>query len=397
MNLSSEENALPAVLPNVTTRLKGSDMAAILAFWGFIAALTFINALLSSSNPPALYLPAMAPLISALIDSLIWAILTPVIFKLASRYSLESTNRVWSLLFLIAFGIAISIGVSELMAYVRYEQASYYIRNGTGFQIPSAQPSQSSPRRVWFMNEFIIYLVALAGSYAYDYFSRYRARHEQASALHAQTALLRAELADSRLNALRSQLNPHFLFNTLNAVSSLVEPNPGGARRMIACLSELLRDTLQETALEVSLQQELVFIRSYINIMKTRFKDRLEVTEAIAPDVLNAKVPKLLLQPLMENAIKHGIAKLDGMGKIHISAHHHDDMLVIHIQDNGNDEPHTRLQEEQKGFGLGLKNTKARLFQSYGDSQSLTLLDQAGGGVTAVITLPYRTEAMHVQ
>jgi LytS/YehU family sensor histidine kinase len=244
------------------------------------------------------------------------------------------------------------------------------------------------------MNEFVIYLVILMAGLAHDYFIRYQARHAQASALQAQAAQLHAELANSRLNALRTQLNPHFLFNTLNAVSSLVERDPRGARRMIARLSDLLRDTLEGKDLEVPLQRELVFVRRYIDIMQTRFQGRLETTENIAPDTLDAMVPNLILQPLVENAIKHGIEKLDGVGRISIQAQRSGETLMLSVVDNGTAEPNTRLQEDPAGGGLGLRNTKARLAQSYGDQQSLTLRSNAGGGVVAQVVLPFHKAKM---
>lgn len=380
--------------------LKRKELVSIWVFWGFIAFLTFINALINDATSQATRLPAMAPLIAALIESLVWAMLTPLIFRLTRRYSLDRPQWLLSLIFLLTLGLIISILMAEFMAYVRAEQVEWFRPDDMSTAAPAVQ-NDGVPitRRFWFMNQFVIYLVVLAAGFAHDYFSRYRTRNEQASALMAQAAHLRAELADSRLHALRSQLNPHFLFNTLNSISSLVGRNPRNARRMIACLSDLLRDTLEGSELEVSLEQELAFIRRYIDIMQTRFHGRLVVSENIAPDTLNARLPRLILQPLVENAIKHGIAKMDGVGSIGIFAYRRHDMLVLEIKDNGNLQPKARISEEQDGFGIGLRNTRARLQQSYGDRQSLTLSGHPEGGVVATITLPYHTEnsTVHMQ
>lgn len=373
--------------------LKRMELVSIWAFWGFIAALTFINALINDATSSNMRLPALAPLMAALMESLVWAMLTPLIFSLTKRYNLDRPNWLLSLILLLTFGLGLSVAMSEFMAYVRQWEAELF-RTADHVVVKGAIQGDAIPitRRFWFMNEFVIFLVALAAGFAYDYFSRYRTRNEQASALQAQAAHLRAELSESRLNALRSQLNPHFLFNTLNSISSLVSRNPRGARRMIACLSSLLRDTLEGNELEVSLDQELTFIRRYIDIMQTRFHGRLRINEKIESDTLHAKLPRLILQPLVENAIKHGITKMDGVGNIDIFAHRSGDMLILEIKDNGNARPKARINEAQDGFGIGLKNTRARLQQSYGDHQSLTLTDHPEGGVVATITLPYHTE-----
>ncbi len=173
-----------------------------------------------------------------------------------------------------------------------------------------------------FLDELVIYLAILATGFARDYFLRFRERQAEATRLLAETTRLEAQLADARLSALRMQLNPHFLFNTLHAVSALVERDPAGVRRIVARLSTLLRRALDETTpQEVPLRDELDFLRGYFDIQRVRFQDRLDVEEDVPPEALDALVPNLLLQPLAENAVEHGVSRLETeRGRIAITA-----------------------------------------------------------------------------
>jgi two-component system, LytTR family, sensor kinase len=194
---------------------------------------------------------------------------------------------------------------------------------------------------------------------------------------------LQAQRAQARLDVLRTQLNPHFLFNTLNAVSALVERDPRGARRMIARLSDLLRYTLEEsTEQEVPLHRELDLLGEYIELMQIRFQDRLTVTMDVAPDVRNALVPNLILQPIVENAMKHGIGRITGAGTIVLRARREGDTLAIAVTDNG---PGPGGGEE----GVGLTNTNARLRQMYGESYSVALQPAPPRGTEARVVIPF--------
>jgi two-component system, LytTR family, sensor kinase len=184
------------------------------------------------------------------------------------------------------------------------------------------------------------------------------------------------------------QINPHFLFNTLHAVSALVERDPGGVRRMIARLSELLRHTIDSRGTdEVTLRDELAFLRRYIEIMEIRFQGRLQVAMNAADDVLDALVPNLVLQPIVENALEHGAARAAGEGQIELSARRDGDELRLSVRDNG-----PGLDEGAQS-GVGVANTRARLEQLYGEFATLTLSNANGGGVLAEIVLPYHTRS----
>ncbi|MGH8327563.1 MAG: sensor histidine kinase, partial [Steroidobacteraceae bacterium] len=247
-------------------------------------------------------------------------------------------------------------------------------------------------RSIWFMNEFIVYVAVLAGGFARNYFLNFRMRREEAINLKAQAAQLQAQLSDARLTALRTQLNPHFLFNTLNAVSALVERDPRGVRRMIARLSELLRTSLDEAdEPEVPLQRELTFIDRYLEVMQIRFQGRLHVRMHADPEVSAALVPNLILQPLVENAVKHGIGKSVGAGRIEIRAQRVADRVVLSVHDNG---PGLASRKAPAIEGVGLRNTRLRLAQLYGTDQSLTLRsDDGAGGLVAEVTLPFHTQS----
>jgi sensor histidine kinase YesM len=241
------------------------------------------------------------------------------------------------------------------------------------------------------LNHFLIFCGILAAGFAREYSRRFRAHEKAAAQMAAETAQLQTQLTEAKLSALNAQLNPHFLFNTLNAVSSLVERDPRGVRRMIARLSELLRYTLEGgTDHEVPLSQEISFLERYLEIMQVRFQGKLEIDMQIESEAHNAMVPSLILQPLVENAVKHGVDKITAAGKIGIRARLEGERLVLTVTDNGPGPAKiTRLDDA----GVGLANTRQRLEQLYGNEHSLTLAEAPGGGTVARITIPYRTSA----
>ncbi len=216
--------------------------------------------------------------------------------------------------------------------------------------------------------------------YAVDYYRRFKEEEIHASGLETQ-------LAQAQLQALKMQLHPHFLFNTLNAVSTLVRTNKNeAATDMIAGLSDLLRLTLESSgAQEVTLKQELEFLERYLEIEQIRFGDRLRVRMDIEPGTLHARVPNLLLQPLVENAIRHGIAPRAEAGLIEIRAVREDDILRLHVRDDGPGLP----EGDRVHNGVGLSNTIARLERLYGSAQRVTLANAEDGGALITLELPF--------
>jgi LytS/YehU family sensor histidine kinase len=213
-----------------------------------------------------------------------------------------------------------------------------------------------------------------------EYYRFYRERE-------AHSAYLAARLAQAELEMLKSQLHPHFLFNTLHAISALMHRDVKAADRMIARLSELLRVALDYTGTqEVSLQEELAFLEPYVEIERVRLGDRLNVEYDIQPSVLEALVPHMILQPLVENAIRHGIAPRAQPGTVRIVARGRRDMLDLEVTDDGAGLAPGR----SANGGVGLANTRARLEQMYGDRFNFEPRNVSGGGFRVALTIPFR-------
>jgi LytS/YehU family sensor histidine kinase len=228
---------------------------------------------------------------------------------------------------------------------------------------------------------FASYLFLFTIIVAWQYYRRYRERELVASQLSAQ-------LSQAKLQALRMQLNPHFLFNAMNSISMLVRRNDNThAVRMLAGLSDLLRYVLEDSPTdEVPLRDEIAFLERYLEIERVRFGDRLHVHVDAAADTLDAFLPNLLLQPLVENAIRHGVARKVTPGRIEIAARKLGDRLILQVTDDG-----PGLGPSLAGTGVGLANTRSRLEQIYGGEQSFELRAAQPNGAVATISLPYHT------
>jgi two-component system LytT family sensor kinase len=231
----------------------------------------------------------------------------------------------------------------------------------------------------------LMYAAIVAAAHGLAYYQRYRDRELRATHLEAR-------LAQTQLQVLRMQLQPHFLFNTLHSISALVHEDPEGADRMLAQLADLLRMTLSaDAAQEVALRQELDFLDRYLEIEKTRLADRLRIRRVIAPETLDARVPHLILQPLVENAIRYGVAPRADGGSIEVRTARRDGALRMEVWDDGPGMKSSKSPEN--GIGLGLANTRARIAQLYGPAASLELASTPTGGFVAVLTIPFRLDA----
>jgi two-component system LytT family sensor kinase len=227
---------------------------------------------------------------------------------------------------------------------------------------------------------FINYWAILGAGYAIEYYRRFREQQLQASRLQAM-------LVEAQLQALKMQLHPHFLFNTLHAISALMDEDVKAARRMIARLSELLRLTLENAGQqEVPLRQELDALERYLEIEQIRFQDRLTVQMRIESETLEARVPNLILQPIVENSIRHGIAPTSDAGRIKIRAALQNGFLELSVQDDG---PGIADGEINKD-GIGLANTRSRLQQLYGDAHRLEIRNRAEGGLMVLMAIPFQ-------
>jgi two-component sensor histidine kinase len=302
-----------------------------------------------------------------------WVALTPVVLAIGHRFSLER-SRPWVAL-PIHLTAALVVGASHLALAL------------TGMRAVAPMPPERSFWTAyvdWMLPTYLeftvlIYFAILGLVYAFEYYRRY-----VKGAVHASR--LETELARAQLQALRTQLQPHFLFNTLHAISSLMDEDVRAARRMIARLADLLRTTLDTgDQQEVSLLRELETLQLYLDIERERFSDRLRVDLEVRPDVLEARVPNLLLQPLVENAIRHGIAPLHEGGRITVSASREEGRLLLSVEDDGAG-PRNGGQPRE---GVGLRNTRARLERLYPDSHELTIDQPPAGGFRVRIAIPF--------
>ncbi len=237
-----------------------------------------------------------------------------------------------------------------------------------------------APQYHW---NFLIYSVLVGIGIAYDLEGEARERELRAYELEAR-------LAEARLETLKAQLRPHFLFNTLNAISAFVEKDPKVARRMTAHLGDLLRHSLESAdRREVPLAEELATVDDYLAIQQIRFAGRLSVEREVAPETLGASVPGFLLQPLVENAVEHGLVGKSQGGRIVLRAEHRDGFLRLTVADDGVGLP-TSWNRDGKGKGFGLKNVTERLRALYGERARLDIANGAGVGVTVTVTIPWR-------
>jgi two-component system LytT family sensor kinase len=354
---------------NPHSRLSVRELTIIFIFWTSLATLSAVNQLLDPRGYGFRLTSPAGSIAMAYLEAWLWAGFTPFIFSLASRLSIERSKWLVRIPVLLVIGFLISLAIYFILGYARSEVFEVPRRGVPGFA-PLRELG-----RFRFANQLLVYFAVLAAGYAREYFLRDRERQSEAMALHAQ-------LADARLDALRAQINPHFLFNTLNAIAALVERDPAGVRRMIARLGDLLRYTIDSRgAATVPLREELDFLQRYIDIMEIRFQGKLRVELKIDSDTLDVAVPSLVLQPIVENALEHGASRAAGEGRIEISAHHDGGRLVLTVRDNGPGVP-------AESPGVGLSNTRARLAQIYGGDASLTLTSAPGGGAIATIVIP---------
>lgn len=359
-------------MPTEHFPLTRRDIAFIVGFWLIYALLTIANHAFDPGPPGRRPDGALTTwIIFAFAEAALWALLTPIIVSIAGRRRSERMSRVRIALLLLLFGVVIALGVSIF---------GYELRGVLIDRPPSASGGTRRGPPLWFgfLNALVIYLGVLAAGLARAYSLRLGARREQATQLQAQ-------LAEARLDALRSQLDPHFLFNTLNAVSSLVERDPRGVRRMITRLSELLRYTMEGAREpEITLRRELDLLDRYLDIMQVRFPG-LNVLRLLDSNALGVMVPSMMLQPLVENAIRHGVEKMTEPGRIEIEAVLEADTLLLRVRDNG---PGDGAKPESDGGGVGLRNTRARLEQLYGRAGQFSLSRSEEGLTVAEVRIP---------
>jgi len=359
------------------TKKKVVKWIAIWGIWTLFAlffASQFALQTQFSKNP----VPFLRILGWQLVSGYIWFAFTPLILYLARRFPYEIGRWKTSLPLHIVSGFLVGLSVQV------FDTA---ILTRLGYP-PGMEFSSFWDAYKFFISfnlhlQLLIYWGVVGIWSTYHYYQKYRERE-------LQTSKLEARLAQSRLQVLKMQLHPHFLFNTLNAISELTHRDPDAADRMLTDLSDLLRMSFENLEVqEVSLKQELEFLRKYIEIEQMRFQDRLTVELEIEPDTLDASVPNMILQPLVENAIKHGISPRATGGRIDITAIRNNGHLEITVADDGLGIPFH--DTDGLNEGVGISNTRRRLKHLYGEKHRFDIV--SGGedeGVKVSIEIPYR-------
>jgi two-component system LytT family sensor kinase len=345
----------------------------IFAFWTFaglfMASEDYISYLLGevSTNWYKHFLPQLS-------FAYLWALLTPFLLWLARRFHIERGYRVRNFLlhvFLSAtFSTLTIVGIHSMYLYLFHINFSYntLLRNING--------------NLHYYG--LIYWLILLVTHAFDYYNRFREAELRESKLQTQ-------LAQAQLQALKMQLHPHFLFNTLHSISALQRKDLVAANHMIVRLGDFLRLTLDNSgAQDVPLQKELEFLGCYLEIQRIRFQDRLSVNIDVDPKALDAQVPNLILQPIVENAIKHGIAPYTTPGHIDIRAHCNNGLLQLQVRDNGQGLCASDCSGSAMREGLGLANTKARLSKLYDTAYRFDLTNAPEGGLLVSLEIPFK-------
>jgi two-component system, LytTR family, sensor kinase len=332
----------------------------ILAGWTGLALFLGISsslAYMAVGNPPRWSLTIRM----ALAEIYVWALIAPGVMALARRYPFTRATLGRSLAVHIPASLVISLAkliVDQALRRWLFGFDGYVL-------ITSLAPN------------FLFYWGIIAAAHGIAYYRSSRERELRAS-------LLEARLATARLQLLQMQLHPHFLFNTLNAISELVHEDPETADRMITGLSELLREALiAGDRQEVPLRRELELVRRYLDIQQARFGDRLQVDIEVDETIMDALVPHFVLQPLVENAIRHGIGARSDAGRVLIRAHADHDALRIDVEDDG-----AGLKDPGPSEGIGLGNTRKRLEALYGPGASVQVGDHPRGGAIVTVTIP---------
>ncbi len=311
-----------------------------------------------------------------LTDFYLWGLVSPLIFRLAKRYELLKH---------LPRNLLIHLVLSAVLSFLVLSTAAvvfWYV----GFPNLKFTPTLWDMYRgtalsaFYFHTSLTIYWTTLIVAHASQY---YRGLKEGET----KAAQLETQLAQAQLRALEMQIHPHFLFNTLNSIAALLHQDVEAADRMIARLGDFLRLTLKRSNDQIiNFAEELEFLKCYLDIERTRFHDRLVVEVEVEPEALEVRVPNLILQPIVENAIRHGIARQTNSGRISIRAYTRQERLVMQIEDNG---PGLRPNGGPTSTsGIGLSNTRARLKQFYGDDYQIEVANAAGQGVIVTLDIP---------
>ena len=350
---------------------------AIFALWTFFALFFATQLALQYQQLTDYSIPFWRILSWQLVSGYIWFGISPVILYLAKRFPFDDGK--WKTSLPVHVVACIVVAPIQLLF-------DSFVLTRLGYPPNRTFANFFEAYRFFLVANvhlsMLIYMGVVGISSAYRYYQKYRERELRASQLEAR-------LAQSRLQVLKMQLHPHFLFNTLNAISELIYKDRESADRMLTDLSDLLRMSFENLEVqEIPLKQELEFLRKYLEIEQMRFHDRLTVDMDIAPETLDASVPNMILQPLVENAIKHGIAPRVSGGRIDIHAARSNGHLEITVVDDGLGVPFGDVEHVPEG--VGLSNTRRRLRHLYGDGHRFDLTNLENGGLGVSLEIPFR-------
>ena len=315
----------------------------------------------------------------ALYEFFWWMILAPVAVLVVKRLASMPIPQWLRITGYTVLGIAVVVAFFVLRSRVTLP--------GDGFRLSTDIKGLRSS----LPTSVALYAMILAGTLSALAFGRARDREREAAELSLKASRLQTQLAEAQLGVLRAQLHPHFLFNALHAVSTLVDWRPKEARRMLVRLSELLRLALELSEVQqVTLAKEIDWLERYLELQQIRFGERLAVDLKIAPETVSALVPPLILQPLVENALEHGIERKAEGGRVEIVAERDGKWLRMRVRNDG---PPLSHSPQPTRNGVGLRNTRERLLTLFGDQQQFVLRSLSDTGVEALIELPWTEDA----
>jgi len=360
-------------------RSRWKRLALIWGIWTFIGIVFTLQSYFTSfrSERPA---PFFDSLYVQITWAYLWALATPFVLWAASRLPIERNNWMRSAMLHVPLSIVLSVFITALGHVV------LWIYWGWSMGRPFSFERMGRFVVANFSEGIGIYLLIALTSYAFSYYRRYREGQ-------VKTLQLEAQLSQAQLHALKMQLHPHFLFNTLHSISALLSNDTASARKMITRLGDFLRLTLDNSgSQEVTLKQEIEFLSCYLEIERIRFQDRLVTRVNVPHQTLDAKVPNLILQPIVENAIRHGIAPRSTPGLIEIGVEQRNGTLRIQVRDNGPGLPGHRTPETLFQKGVGLANTETRLERLYGAAHVFDFSNSPAGGLVVTLEIPFHKD-----
>ena len=341
-------------------------------FWLGVGAFFSVQNYLIETRIEGLDATFVDAIVNMLPNTVVWAALATPVLRLAEIFRVDRTNWKWMLPIQALLGVAVGL-LNSLLAVTLF----VWLVGFCGHDLVWAKTLVR--HLILFFDWNLVIYAAIVGIGSAASFQR--------ESLERKTRALRleAQLAQSQLQALQAQLHPHFLFNSINGIAELIHEDPATAERMLVKLAELLRSLLDARSPMATLRDDLEFLRKYLDLEKMRFQDRLSIKICIDEAATDAVVPSLLLQPLVENALRHGFDPKTGERNVLIGAAMQNGRLRLAVSDRG---PGFGVEDRDFAKGMGLSNTASRLEQLYGKDASLELVEASGGGARAVVTMP---------